>query len=190
MDSYLTMTPIHKSSRNDPPTTRKSCHHLLIWFFQTLSSVLIHNFICWYFSRKKSPFRSYFLFSRQHELLHVLPWWIRLTMLSLPKKSKNQKNTTLPTNYQWPKKSKDLGSHSSFSMTLPPRSLIIRIKTSFCSRTWERELWKESRTMMRMIIIVNLRKTVVPVYQINRTCCADMVGLCTNPAREKIIAWL
>ena len=91
MNSYLTMTPIHKSSSNNPPTTSKSCHHLLIWFFQTLSSALIHNFICWYFSRKKSPFRSYFLFSRQHELLHGSPWWMRFTMLSLPKKVKTKR---------------------------------------------------------------------------------------------------
>ena len=64
----------------------------------------------------------------------------------LCQKSKNQKITTLLTNYQQitnklPKIWKHLGSHSSFSMTLPPSSLIIRIKTSFCSRTWEKELW-------------------------------------------------
>ena len=195
MNSYLTMTPIHKSSSNNPPTTSKSCHHLLIWFFQTLSSALIHNFICWYFSRKKNHLFAHTFFfpvNMSYYMGHPDEWDLQCYLCQ---KSKNQKITTLLTNYQQitnklPKIWKHLGSHSSFSMTLPPSSLIIRIKTSFCSRTWERELWKESRTMMRMIIILNLRKTVVPVYQINRTCCADMVGLCTNPAREKIIAWL
>ena len=66
----------------------------------------------------------------------------------LCQKSKNQKITTLLTNYQQitnklPKIWKHLGSHSSFSMTLPPSSLIIWIKTSFCSRTWERENYEK-----------------------------------------------
>ena len=164
MDSYLTMTPIHKSSSYDPPTTSKSCHHLLIWFFQTLSSVLIHNFICWYFSRKKSPFRSYFLFFRQHELLHGSPWWMRFTMLSLPKKVKTKRIQ----HYQ--QISNGQKYQNTWDPTHPSQWHCLPVLWSSGSRRPsalepEKENFeKESKTMMRMIIIVNLRKRVVPVY--------------------------
>ena len=192
MNSYLTMTPIHKSSSNDPPTTSKSCHHLLIFFLQKLWSLLIHNLICWYLDRKKSPFRSYFLFSRQHELLHGLPWWIRLTMLSLPKKVKTKRiqhyqqiTKPMAKNMKTPGIPLVLLNDAASKLSDHPDQdvfLLSNLRTG--------TMKKKVRRWWGWSWIVNLRNTVVLVYQLNRTCCADMLGLCTNPAREKIIAWL